>query len=111
MRPPQDNDVFHAIAHPARRAMLVTLRDGERAASELAEPFGMTMSAVSQHLRVLEEAALVRVRRDGRHRLYRLQPKPLGEVVEWVDEFAAFFGERLDALGEYLDKKHGTRGR
>ena len=103
--------MFHAIAHPARRAMLVALRGGERAASDLAEPFGMTMSAVSQHLRVLEEAALVAARRDGRHRMYRLQPKPLGEVVAWVDEFAAFFGERLDALGEYLDRKHGKATR
>lgn len=111
MRPPQENDVFHAIAHPARRAILVRLRDGERAATELAEPFGMTLSAVSQHLRTLEEAELVRVRRDGRHRLYELRPQKLGEVVEWVDEFAAFFSQRLDALGEYLDKKHGKKRR
>jgi DNA-binding transcriptional ArsR family regulator len=107
MRPLQDNDVFHAIAHPARRAILVKLRDGERAASDLAEPFEITFAAISQHLRVLEEANLVVVRRDGRHRLYRLRPKPLREVVHWVDEFAAYFGERLDALGEYLDEKHG----
>jgi endonuclease/exonuclease/phosphatase family metal-dependent hydrolase len=63
MRPTQKNDVFHAIAHPARRAILVTLKDGERAASELAEPFRMTFAAISQHLRVLEEADLVSVRR------------------------------------------------
>jgi DNA-binding transcriptional ArsR family regulator len=109
MRPIQENDVFHAIAHPARRAMLVALRDGERAASQLAEPFQMTFAAVSQHLRVLEEASLVSVRRDGRHRLYRLEPRQLRDVVSWVDEFAAFFSQRLDALGEYLDKKHGKR--
>ena len=109
MRPIQDNDVFHAIAHPARRAILMTLRDGERAASELAEPFAMTFAGISQHLRVLEEAALVSVRRDGRHRFYRLEPRPLEDVVGWVDEFAAFFGGRLDALGDYLDKKHGKR--
>jgi len=109
MRPIQENDVFHAIAHPARRAILVTLKDGERAASELAEPFHMTFAAISQHLGILEEAGLVSVRRDGRRRLYRLQPKPLREVVTWIDEFAAFFGQRLDALGDYLDKKHGKR--
>jgi DNA-binding transcriptional ArsR family regulator len=107
MRPPQENDVFHAIAHPARRAILVSLQRGERAASELAAPFGMSFAAVSQHLRVLEEAALVSARREGRQRIYRLHPKPLGEVVSWIDEFAAFFGRRLDALGEYLDEKHG----
>ena len=109
MRPLQDNDVFHAIAHPARRHILVLLRDGERAASDLAEPFEMTFGAVSQHLRVLEEAELVEVRRDGKRRLYRLKPQPLREVVSWVDEFAAYFGERLDVLGEYLDTKHGKR--
>ena len=109
MRPIQENDVFHAIAHPARRAILVTLKEGERSASELAEPFQMTFPAISQHLRVLEEAKLVRVRREGRHRLYRLQPKPLHEVVSWIDEFAAFFGERLDALGAYLNRKHRKR--
>ncbi|MCA9619860.1 MAG: winged helix-turn-helix transcriptional regulator [Myxococcales bacterium] len=109
MRPIQNNDVFHAIAHPARRAILVTLRGGERPARELAAPFDMTFAAISQHLRVLEEAGLVEVRRDGRQRLYRLRPQPLSGVVSWIDEFAAFFSERLDALGEHLDRKHGKR--
>ncbi len=106
MRPTQESDVFHAIAHPARRAMLLALKHGERAAGDLAEPFQMTFGAISQHLRVLEEAKLVSVRRDGRHRLYRLRPQPLKDVLSWVDEFATFFDHRLDALGEYLDKKH-----
>lgn len=109
MRPLQENDVFHAIAHPARRAILVELKGRERAASELADPFDMTFAAISQHLRVLEEAELVSVRRDGRRRLYRLHPKPLEEVVSWVDEFSAYFSQRLDALGDYLDRKHGKR--
>jgi len=109
MRPLQENDVFHAIAHPARRAILVTLKRKERSASELADPFRMTFAAISQHLRVLEEAELVSVRRDGRRRMYRLSPDPLGEVVSWIDEFAAYFGRRLDALGNYLDRKHGKR--
>ncbi|MFN7922834.1 MAG: metalloregulator ArsR/SmtB family transcription factor [Bryobacteraceae bacterium] len=107
MRPVQETDIFHAIAHPARRAILVTLRDGERAATELAEPFAMSQPAISQHLRILEEAELVSARREGRQRIYRLEPEPLRDVVSWVDEFAAYFGRRLDALGEYLDKKHG----
>src|SRR6476646_3443666 len=109
MRPIQESDVFHAIAHPARRAILVTLKDGERAAGELAAPFQMTFAAISQHLRVLEEAELVSVRRQGRYRLYRLEPKPLQGVVRWTDEFTAFFNQRLDALGEYLDRKHKRR--
>jgi len=109
MRPAQESDVFHAIAHPARRAILVALKDGERPASELAEPFHMTFAAISQHLRVLEDAELVSARRDGRQRFYRLEPRPLRDVVRWVDEFAEYFGQRLDALGEYLDRKHGKR--
>jgi DNA-binding transcriptional ArsR family regulator len=109
MRPLQENDVFHAIAHLARRHILVLLRDGERAASELAAPFDMTFGAVSQHLRVLEEAELVEVHRDGKRRVYRLRPQPLREVVSWVDEFAAYFGARLDALGDYLDARHGKK--
>lgn len=109
MRPIQENDVFDAIAHPVRRAILVRLKDGEHAASELAQPFEISFAAISQHLRVLEGAELVSVRRDGRHRLYRLDPKPLQDVARWTDEFAQFFGQRLDALGSYLDRKHGKR--
>jgi DNA-binding transcriptional ArsR family regulator len=107
MRPIQENDVFHAIAHPVRRAMLVALAQGERSVGELAEPFSVTFAAVSQHLRILEEAELVTVRREGRQRLYRLHSEPLKDVASWIDEFAAFFSQRLDALGEYLDRKHG----
>lgn len=103
------SDVFHAIAHPARRAILVTLKEGERSAGDLAAPFEMTFPAISQHLRVLEEAELVRVRRDGRQRFYRLEPAPLREVVDWAGEFGAFFEQRLDALGDYLDRKHRPR--
>ena len=109
MRPTQDNDVFHAIAHPARRAMLLGLMAGERSAGELADPFEMSFAAVSQHLRVLEEAQLVAVRREGRHRMYRLRPQPLREVGGFIEAFATYFDQRLDALGEYLDRKHGKR--
>lgn len=107
MRPTQDADTFHAIAHPARRAILGALRGHERAAGDLAAPFQMTFGAVSQHLKILEEAGLVRVRRDGRHRLYRLEPAPLDEVADWLDGFAAYLSGRLDALGDYLDRTHG----
>jgi DNA-binding transcriptional ArsR family regulator len=106
MRPTQENDVFHAIAHPARRALLSSLRHGERSAGELAAPFEMSFAAVSQHLRLLEDAALVAVRREGRQRLYSLRPQPLVEVDRWLEEFASFFEGRLDALGAYLDRKH-----
>ena len=87
-----------------------TLKGRERAASELADPFGMTFAAISQHLRVLEEAELVVGAARG-------PPAPLPAATRsrsrrsssWIDEFAAFFGQRLDALGDYLDRKHGKR--
>jgi len=111
MRPLQHNDVFHAIAHPARRAILVLLKEGEKPAGELADPFGVSFAAVSQHLKVLKDADLVSERREGRRRIYQLRPKPLKDVVSWVDEFAIFFNERLDALADHLDRKHGRKRR
>jgi len=108
-RPLQQNDVFHAIAHPARRTILVLLKDGEKPAGALAEPFGVSFAAVSQHLKVLKDADLVSERREGRQRIYQLRPKPLREVVSWVDEFELFFNARLDALAAHLDRKHGRR--
>lgn len=106
MRPLQQNDIFHAIAHPARRAILLQLKEGERPASELAEPFGVSFAAISQHLKILKEAQLVSERRQGRQRIYHLHPKPLREVVNWVEEFESFFSARLDALEKHLDRKH-----
>lgn len=106
MRLPQENDVFHAIAHPARRTLLVLLKDGEKPAGELAEPFGVSFSAISQHLRILKEADLVSERRDGRQRIYQLQHKPLKEVWHWVEDFQELWAARLDALEKHLDRKY-----
>jgi DNA-binding transcriptional ArsR family regulator len=111
VRPLQQNDVFHAIAHPARRAILVLLKDGEKAASELAEPFHVSFAAISQHLRVLKDADLLSERREGRQRIYTLHPSPLADVASWVDEFQLFFEARLDALAAHLDRKHGRKKR
>ena len=107
MRPRQQNDVFHAIAHPARRAILVLLKDGARSASQLAEPFHVSFPAISQHLRVLKEAELLSERREGRQRIYALRPDRLADVASWVDEFATFFEARLDQLAAHLDQRHG----
>jgi DNA-binding transcriptional ArsR family regulator len=110
MRPLQQNDVFHAIAHPARRAILVGLKQGEKPASALAAPFDVSLAAISQHLKVLKEANLVGERREGRQRIYRLRPAALRQVASWVDEFQSLWGHRLDALARYLDRKHGRPG-
>jgi DNA-binding transcriptional ArsR family regulator len=111
MRPLQENDIFHAIAHPARRTILVLLKMGDKPASELAQPFGVSFAAISQHLKVLKDADLVSERREGRQRIYRLEPKPLREVVNWAREFETFFHARLDALAAHLDRKHGSKKR
>ena len=96
-------DVFLAIAHPVRRALLDRLRRGEQPVLALAEPFDMTLPAVSQQLRVLRRAGLVRERREGRQRYYRLNPEPLKEVREWMRMYEKFWTRKFRGLGEYLD--------
>ncbi|MFT3837768.1 MAG: metalloregulator ArsR/SmtB family transcription factor [Myxococcaceae bacterium] len=109
MRPLQENDVFHAIAHPARRAILMALKAGQKPVAELARPFDFSFAAMSQHLKTLKEAGLVKEHREGRNRVYQLQPRPLREVVSWAQEFEAFFEQRLDALERHLDRKYPKR--
>ena len=96
-------DVFLAIAHPVRRALLDRLRRGEQPVLALAEPFDMTLPAVSQQLRVLRRADLIRERRDGRQRYYRLNPAPLKEVRDWMRMYERFWTKKLHGLGDYLD--------
>ena len=97
-------DVYRAISDPTRRQMLELLRVRDRTVTELAEPFAMTQPAVSQHLRVLRAAGLVDVRKEGRHRVYHLDPRPLQEVFDWVQYFEAFWREKLAELGRELDR-------
>lgn len=96
--------VFTAIASPARRHVLDLLRDGERSVSALTEALAVSQPAVSQHLAALREAGLVDERREGRFRFYRLNAKPLAEVMEWVRAYEDFWTARLDALGCTLDE-------
>jgi len=97
-------DVFHAVADPTRRTLLDRLVVKELTVMELAESFEMSLPAVSQHLRVLREAGLVRERRDGRHRVYRLEATPLREVADWLSHYERFWRGRLARLGEHLKK-------
>jgi DNA-binding transcriptional ArsR family regulator len=103
------SDVFHAIASPVRRALLDRLQQGECAVGELAEPFDVSVPAVSQQLRILLDAGLVEERRSGRQRLYSLRPGPLKEVSEWVARYEQFWSRRLKKLGAYLERKHTRR--
>ena len=101
------SDVFQAIAHPARRAILDRLRDGEQPVMALAEPFDMTLPGVSQQLRILRRAGLVSERRVGRQRVYSLNPEPLREVRDWMRHYEQFWTTRMKSLGKYLDKHRG----
>lgn len=103
-RPTASTDIFNAIADPTRRALLDKLRDGEQPVKQLAEPFNMSLPAISQHLQILCEAGLVQVRKAGRQRLYQLNPEPLKEVSDWIINYEQFWQEKLDALGKYLEE-------
>jgi DNA-binding transcriptional ArsR family regulator len=84
--------------------MLELLRVRDHTVSELAEPFDMSQPAVSQHLRVLRDAGLVDVRKEGRHRVYHLDPLPLQEVFDWAQYFEGFWRKGLAELGRELDR-------
>jgi DNA-binding transcriptional ArsR family regulator len=91
-----------ALAHPARRAILERVMRRETRVTELAEPFAMSLPAVSKHIRVLERARLVRRRRVWREHLVSFNPAPLEEVGAWVEKTRAFWSARLDALDDLL---------
>jgi len=98
-------DVFRAIADPTRRHLLDRLGEGEHTVSELLVPLPMSQPALSKHLRILREAGLVGVRKEGRQRRYRLEAARLQEVARWLSHYERFWTDRLDRLGDYLDAK------
>lgn len=94
---------FSALADPTRRAILHRLTAGEATVSEIAQPFDMTLAAVSKHLRVLEGAGLVSRGRDAQFRPARLDARPLAAASEWIGDYARFWEANLDALDSYLN--------
>jgi DNA-binding transcriptional ArsR family regulator len=94
--------VFHALGDATRRAVLGRLSGGPAAVSELARPFDMALPSFTQHLEVLEGCGLVRSRKTGRVRTYRLAPQPLKAVERWMVEQRALWDRRLDQLDDYL---------
>lgn len=103
-RSPRLDRVFHALAHPARRAIVRQLSGGERNLSELAAPLKMTFPAATKHVRVLEGANLVRRRVVGREHLCRLHTGPLKDAVEWTEQFRKNWEARFEALDALLDE-------
>lgn len=96
------NATFAALSDPTRRAILARLARGEASVSELAEPFDMTLPAISKHLKVLEKAGLITRGREAQWRPCKLDPAPLKEIASWVDEYKRFWEESFDRLDDYL---------
>jgi len=104
--------VFHALAHPVRRAMLRRLAEGERNLSQLAAPLRMSFPAASKHVRVLERARLVRRRVVGRAHLCRIEAKPLADASGWLEDYRRFWEssfQRLDTLLAELQTQEKVR--
>jgi DNA-binding transcriptional ArsR family regulator len=112
--------IFAALADPTRRAMLARLARGEATVSELAEPFEMSLPAISKHLKVLERAGLITRGREAQWRPCRIDLRPLEDVDDWLADYRRLWEERFDRLDEYLvelqrellerdkDKEQGT---
>ena len=96
------SETFGALADPTRRAILARLSLGEASVTELAEPFAMSLPAVSKHLKVLERAGLISRSREAQWRPCRLAPEPLKDATDWLEEFRRFWDESLDRLAEHL---------
>ena len=93
---------FTALADPTRRAILARLAEGEATVNELAEPFPISVQAVSKHLKVLERAALISRGREGQLRPSRLEAAPMKEAVDWLSAYREFYEGRLDRLEQHL---------
>ena len=100
---------FGALADRTRRAILARLAKGEAAVTELAEPFDMSLPAISKHLKVLERAGLIERGRERQWRPARLQAKPLKEVAEWTGGYRRFWEESFERLDEYLEELQEIR--
>ena len=98
----QISSTFAALADPTRRAILAQLALGERSVTALAEPFAMSLPAVSKHLRVLENAGLVERGRQAQFRPVTLRAAPLREAAGWIEFYRSFWEDRFDRLDEYL---------
>jgi DNA-binding transcriptional ArsR family regulator len=110
---------FAALADPTRRAILARLVSGEASVTDLAEPFAISMPAISRHLKVLAHAGLIARGREAQWRPCRLQPAPLRDIADWVEHYRHFWEESFDRLEQYLqelqkdnakkEKQHGPK--
>jgi len=99
------DDVLTAISDPTRRAILARLLDGPARVTDVAQPFAMSLAAVSKHVRMLERAGLVRRARRGREHTLTLDARPLRQVVRWTSRYERFWNQRLDRLEAFFAQK------
>ena len=97
---------FQALADPTRRAVLDLLRRGSQPAGQIAGAFPISRPAISKHLRLLRRAHLVQEHREGRHRVYRLDPEPLRAVDSWLDQYRNFWKANLSNLKAFVEAEH-----
>jgi DNA-binding transcriptional ArsR family regulator len=101
---------FHALADSTRRAIVARLASGEATVNELAEPFAISLPAISKHLKVLERAGLITRGRDAQFRPCRLETDSLKEAYDWIDRYREHWEERFDRLAEYLKELRREQG-
>lgn len=99
-----EDKIFQSLADPSRRAILMSLTRREAAVNELTARFDISQPAVSQHLANLKEAGLVRARREGRCVYYRVQPRGMKPLIDWIAHYRAFWTEHVDRLEQLLEK-------
>lgn len=104
METDQLSSIFAALADPTRRAILERLAEGEATVNELAEPFDISLPAISRHLKVLERAGLITRGKSAQWRPCRLDPKPLEGAAEWIDQYRRFWEDSFSALAEHLNR-------
>jgi DNA-binding transcriptional ArsR family regulator len=104
-------DLFEILGDPTRRRLVEALRMGERSVSELVEAVDIGQPGVSRQLAILQEAGFVRVRPDGRRRLYALRPEPFRELDDWTHRYRDLWEARLDRLGAELDRRRKARAK
>jgi DNA-binding transcriptional ArsR family regulator len=102
---------FQALADPTRRAVLDLLRRGSQPAGEIAGAFPVSRPAISKHLRLLRRAQLVQEHREGRHRVYQLNPEPLRAVDSWLDQYRRFWSVSLTSLKQFVEAEHAKETR
>jgi DNA-binding transcriptional ArsR family regulator len=101
------DDIFHALANRTRRALLRSLAAGPARVTELAEPHGMSVNAISKHLFVLEHAGLISRRRDGHVQSCVLAPEPMATADQWLGHYRQFWGRKLDQLAGFVEEQEG----